>query len=252
VPRRYAPIEFLCAGCGLKFVSDHAVLRRFVRPCPECGKAARYRRPVDQERWLEALKKVRRWHVINKVARRINAESYLEIGLGPASTRRSFFKIRLEDKVTVDPNEEDATFMLDSDTFFKVNDRTFDLIFVDGLHHCEQALKDIRNGLQCLNYGGAIIVHDCDPATEARQTVPRPEGESPWNGDVWKAWAELRRDSSLSMKVIEVDHGCGIITRGRQVPYQGPADTWQDFVDNRQDLLNAMEWGVWNKGASAV
>ena len=34
------------------------------------------------------------------------------------------------------------------------------MIFIDGLHHYEQAHRDLRNSLNNLKKGGIILIHD--------------------------------------------------------------------------------------------
>jgi hypothetical protein len=76
---------------------------------------------------------------------KISAKSYLEIGV---SGGENFQKIRCENKVGVDPEPTSpATIFLPSDDFFKQNKETFDVIFIDGLHHSDQVLRDINNSL---------------------------------------------------------------------------------------------------------
>ena len=59
------------------------------------------------------------------------------------------------------------------------NDKKFDIIFIDGLHHYEQVIVDINNALSVLNDNGHILVHDCLPRTIAHQAIPRYRGS--WN-----------------------------------------------------------------------
>ncbi len=54
--------------------------------------------------------------------------------------------------------------------------------------------------------------------------VPAPATRGPWTGDVWKAWVKWRamRDD-LDMVVVNLDSGCGVITRGKQKKVKLPA-----------------------------
>ena len=51
-------------------------------------------------------------------------------------------------------------FKCTSDEFFKKNDITFDLIYIDGYHKAEQVMKDFRNAWQSLNNKGILIFDD--------------------------------------------------------------------------------------------
>ena len=69
-----------------------------------------------------------------------------------------------------------------------------------------QVIKDIENALKALTEKGTIVVHDCNPTSEAMQAVPRIQGE--WTGDVWKAWQYIRaKYDNLSMCVLDTDYG---------------------------------------------
>lgn len=132
-----------------------------------------------------------RTELINRLAKLINASSYLEIGVSCGGNLAGIECLR---KVGVDPdvNSKSATHHMTSDQFFSSNQENFDLIFVDGLHHCEQVQKDIFNALSCLSPGGLIVCHDMNPLNESMQKVPMETPE--WTGDCWKAWVQIRHD----------------------------------------------------------
>ena len=159
---------------------------------------------------------VTRTDIINALIKKYNYKTYLEIGVQKG---KNFQLIECEEKTGVDPDPNSkATVFSTSDDFFKASieeNRKYDIIFVDGLHHSEQVHKDIASALLCLNEGGTIVCHDMKPTTEAMQRVPRVQIE--WTGDCWKAWVKLRRyRDDLSMFVMDTDYGCGIIRKGSQ------------------------------------
>ena len=146
--------------------------------------------------------------------------------------------------MAVDPNptRQDIVGKI-SDDFFESLDKNvkFDLIFIDGLHHYDQVLRDIRNSLKHLNKGGTIVCHDMLPDNEEMQIVPR-QVES-WTGDCWKAWAYLRMTrKDLSMIVLDTDHGIGIICRGRQELFpeiREPENMdYAFFLEHKRSLMN--------------
>jgi len=47
-----------------------------------------------------------------------------------------------------------------SDTFFLKNKRTFDIIFIDGLHIYDQVKRDVLNSIKVLNKDGFILLYD--------------------------------------------------------------------------------------------
>jgi hypothetical protein len=148
-----------------------------------------------------------RYDLINDliVARRY--ESYLEIG---CSTDACFQLIAAKSKVGVDP-VSGGTHRMTSDEFFASNTRNFDLIFVDGLHQYAQVKRDLINSLRTLNDRGVILVHDCLPLTYRAQ-LPFPAGGA-WNGDVWKAFVEVRTQADQDAAVCLIDHGVGMIKK---------------------------------------
>jgi hypothetical protein len=94
-----------------------------------------------------------------------------------------------------------------------------------------------------LNKGGTIVVHDCDPTSPAQQTVPRPPQQGDWKGDVWKAWVKLRAGrADLKMTTINVDGGCGVITRGKQTKLKSPTElNYQGLEAHRKEWLDLIE-----------
>jgi len=80
---------------------------------------------------------------------------------------------------------------IDSDGFIDI----YDVIFIDGMHHCENVLRDFNNSIKILNKNGLIFIDDCIPLNYNEQLkVPLNHyyengilkyGEE-WTGDVWK------------------------------------------------------------------
>ena len=157
---------------------------------------------------------MKRYDIINYLIKVNNYKSFLEIG---TQEHINLSNIIINKKVSVDPDPEvGADFILTSDDFFKQNTDKFDIIFVDGLHHSDFVYRDIINSLKILNPGGCIVVHDVIPYSYEGQLIPLEKtletGSGIWNGDVWKGWVKLRTErKDLVMKVVNTDHGCGII-----------------------------------------
>ena len=121
--------------------------------------------------------------------------SYLEIGVEYGT---SFKHINIENKIGVDPDpkfEDDRLVKKTSDDFFESNDKTFDAIFIDGMHQSDYVLRDFNNAIDCLNDGGIIFLDDILPSNEREQyKIPIKHAyengilkyREPWTGDVWK------------------------------------------------------------------
>lgn len=181
-----------------------------------------------------------RTEIIQSLINKINAKSYLEIGIGPGI---NFNSIVCDHKISVDPNPYvSVSFKITSDEFFKQNKKTFDVVFIDGLHWSKQVYLDILNSLNILNKDGYIICHDMNPHNEFVQRYPEPMPGTPWTGDCWKAWVKLKSErTDLDMRVVDTDYGCGIISKGKQtlLDIDNPYDLNYDFFDlNRKKLLN--------------
>lgn len=195
---------------------------------------------------------MQRYDIINHLIRVHDYKSYLEIGV--CNPKDCFDKIMIDFKIGVDPNGA-ATHTMTSDEFFAQNiTARYDIIFIDGLHLHEQVLKDIENSLTRLHYGGTIVMHDCLPEEEYQQFRDGISG-MPWNGDTWKAFADMRQNRlDLEMFVIDTDWGCGIIRRRDRPLYGEMADrqnaeriikpsngwTWDTFIKHRDHLMNVI------------
>tara|TARA_R110000822_G_scaffold66746_9_gene162837 strand:+ start:990 stop:1589 length:600 start_codon:yes stop_codon:yes gene_type:complete len=179
---------------------------------------------------------MKRWDIINSYVEKYGYKTYLEIGLDSGICRDSV-KVDDANKTTVDPSEKtmNPTHLMTSDTFFAQNKDTFDIIFIDGLHHGDQVLKDIENSLDVLNEGGVIFCHDMLPNSEPIQQVPRIQAI--WTGDCWKAWFKLRGTrKDLEMFIVESDWGVGVIKKG-----------FQDIVEELDMPLEKMTWELFTK-----
>lgn len=183
-----------------------------------------------------------RTDIINMLIKKYEYKSYLEVGTQDPTS--NFDKIEVENKVSIDPFPRgEVTFVGTSDKYFESIDENvkFDIIFIDGLHHSDQVLKDIENSLNHLSENGTIVCHDCLPTTEKMQERDDHGGE--WTGDVWKAIAELRVESiDLDIRVVNTDYGCGIIRRGTNIPYE-TTDNYKSYYHysmNKGRMLNVI------------
>ena len=201
--------------------------------------------------------KVTRTDILNYLIEKYKYKTYLEIGVrNPQSG--NFNNIKIKNKIGVDPNpiiKQDNIFVGTSDFFFIKNNKTFDLIFIDGLHLENQVDKDIANSLEFLNEGGMVLLHDCNPPTEMHQRDNYClDGKYPaWNGTVWKSFAKLRMTrSDLLMYVIDTDWGVGVIKKGEQELFPlndiNIDELKYDLLEkNRNNLLNLISFDKFKK-----
>lgn len=188
---------------------------------------------------------------------------YLEIGV---HTGVLFLHVRASAKVAVDPEPRipelkrllhpntvlrGRVIRATSDQFFTALPRGkhFDVVFIDGHHSFDQSSRDIANSLSNLRPGGVVLVHDCNPPTEAAASPdPAGAGEGPWCGDVWKAIAHLRATrSDLRVRVLDTDCGVGVIDRGESETIELDAAqlatmTYADLDADRERLLGLTPW----------
>lgn len=163
------------------------------------------------------------------LAGRTLATAYLEIG---CHRNETFNQIKADIKVGVDP-KSGGTVRATSDEFFANNEQCFDAIFIDGLHHCEQVLRDVDNALRVLNPGGAIVLHDCLPTRREHQV--RAPITPAWTGDVWRAMLALRQRFDIDPAVVDADWGLGVVLpRANSEPL--PPVRYCDWEDSRKHL----------------
>lgn len=186
---------------------------------------------------------MKRTDIINALITKYGYKSYLEVGTQDPNS--NFNKIKAEHKVSIDPFPRgEVTFVGTSDEYFESisEDVKFDIIFIDGLHHDDQVLKDIENSLNHMNDGGIIVCHDCLPSTELMQSRDDNGGE--WTGDVWKAIAQLRVERiDMDIQVINTDYGVGLIRPGTNIPFEPEVDdykTYSYYNIHKQKMLNVI------------
>jgi SAM-dependent methyltransferase len=189
----------------------------------------------------------KRYHLLNYLVRSRGYTRYLEIGV--RNPRITFNRIRVARKEAVDPAPlAPLGHVMRSDDFFSMMDANgraaeFDLVFIDGLHLADQVERDVENSLRYLSPGGTIVLHDCNPPNEEAQAEFFDGTQKVWTGTVWKAWAKLRATrADLSMCVVDIDLGCGVVQRGSQTCYPAPVQfdqmTYRFLTSNRRELLN--------------
>lgn len=191
------------------------------------------------------------YKITNKLIKQYGFKRYLEIGV--RNPEDNFDHVKCETKHSVDPNPlGDCTYKMTSDDFFNQlgSEEKYDVIFVDGMHDYDFVMRDIENSLKHLRPLGFILVHDTDPPTEIRSlpydefnAIPDKKSKA-WNGDGWKAIAQLRlQNRDIIIKSIDARNGLTII--------QSPASeywnkkvgrlSYAEFKEHRKELLGIMK-----------
>lgn len=172
--------------------------------------------------------------LLNFIAKKINAEWYLEIGV---SNGKNFRGINIKNKRGVDPDPNSAaTLKITSNDFWKgYPDAGADLVFIDGLHHAEQVRIDIMNAFYMIDPGAVIVVHDCNPNKKGMTHIPR--NTKIWCGDVYKTVSKIKSPKFT----MDFDFGCCVIRKqfeDEELEWDKKFITWEAFDADRVNLLN--------------
>lgn len=163
---------------------------------------------------------------------------YLEIGVEKNQVFDSIYLPKIN-KFGVDP-ERGGNIRMTSDEFFSKYNETFDVVFIDGLHHYDQCQRDAINALNSLSDKGIILFHDLLPAKEDEEFVPRTiksqSTGADWTGDVWKVAVELSNSTNLKFCIANIDKGVGILKKQPDYVYNKMNDTlgscrFNDFLE---------------------
>ena len=184
---------------------------------------------------------VYRWDLIEHLDNKYNFSNYLEIG---CNDDELFSRIKIKNKIGIDP-VIGGNMKITSDDFFMQNKLKFDCVFIDGLHIYDQVKRDIVNSSEFLNDNGFILVHDCLPRSISNQAVPRYK--LTWNGDVWKAIVDLRRDPNLEIFTCLADEGISIIQNKKnsnilKIDKKISEVKFKDFYYNHQEYMRIISF----------
>jgi hypothetical protein len=140
-------------------------------------------------------------HFINKVGVDPNPKYTEENGIIHAITSDKYFEdIKNNENVNTDINITDINItnnivINETNKVLTISDNNFDVIYIDGMHHCENVLRDFNNSLEVINENGMIFISNILPTNYYEQLkVPVNHsyengvlkyGEE-WTGDVWK------------------------------------------------------------------
>lgn len=184
---------------------------------------------------------VYRWDLIEHLDIKYKFSNYLEIG---CNDDELFSKIKIKNKIGIDP-VIGGNMKIASDDFFMQNKLKFDVVFIDGLHIYDQVKRDIVNSSKFLNDNGFILVHDCLPRSISSQAIPRYK--LTWNGDVWKAIVDLRKDPNLEIFTCLADEGISIIQNKKnsnilKIDKKISEIKFKDFYYNHQEYMRIISF----------
>lgn len=106
-------------------------------------------------------------------------EGTLALGIDPAPRIAS--PLLPTTKVFVEKSDE---FFSKRNVSAELDNNPVNLVFIDGMHNFEFALRDFINIERYCTPDSTVLVHDCYPLDEA--TAARDRITSFWSGDIWK------------------------------------------------------------------
>lgn len=140
---------------------------------------------------------------------------YLELGVLHEYVYKSI-AVDEKNKFGVDPIIG-GNFRLTSDDFFKNNNLTFDVIFIDADHTYRSLQRDVKNSLDALSNNGFIFIHDLLPRNKFEGSPKQTQYT--WHGDIWKVAYELTQNPELILKIINIDMGLGVLKKKNYTNY---------------------------------
>lgn len=141
---------------------------------------------------------------------RLQPRGYLEIGVRYGDSLRLAKCPRIG--VDPDPNATGpgVIYTMTSDDFFARAHGTgamerfdMDLVYIDGMHLWEYALRDFINVAQWANERTVVVFDDTHPYSQAIATRQQLPGD--WTGDVWKAMDMIDNAANLDLRRAQVD-----------------------------------------------
>jgi hypothetical protein len=154
--------------------------------------------------------------VLAAIHRRLMPRSYLEVGVDDGSSLEDVLPttrcVGVDPAPRCDGSVHPHLVMVEqtSDDYFRtqrpedlVGRGHYDLVFIDGMHLFEFALRDFANAERQCSRTSVILAHDCVPFDARTSTRKRETGF--WSGDVWKLIPALRKyRPDLTIDVIDV------------------------------------------------
>ncbi|MBT5229608.1 MAG: tetratricopeptide repeat protein [Methylococcales bacterium] len=142
--------------------------------------------------------------VLKHCHQKLKPKSYVEIGvesgksLTLANPPTQCVGIDPKPQVVETISAPHKIFALESDIFFQQHDLLaelgcdhVDMAFIDGMHHCENVLRDFINIEKFSQPNTVVLIHDCVPLDTITST--RERNTNFWSGDIWKVIPCLKK-----------------------------------------------------------
>ena len=130
---------------------------------------------------------------------------------------------------------------------FELDDRSIDLVFIDGMHLFEYALRDFINLEKYANHSTLVVIDDILPGHPAQAL--RDRRTRAWTGDVWKLLPILRQHRpDLSLLLMDA-HPTGLLCISRLDPknttlqkeYGSIASEWAGDISVPNQIISRAE-----------
>nr|QBK88122.1 MAG: methyltransferase domain protein [Marseillevirus LCMAC202] len=200
--------------------------------------------------------------IINALIKQRNYQTYLEIATKYSGHRYQYICNIEKERIwsLADPQDSDdypVTYRMSSDDAFKIINKKYDIILVDGWHNFDQVERDIFNSLACLTNDGILVVHDCNPSTykctrdmqSVTEMIEKTQGV--WCGNVYQVIIKLKiTRPDLKIQVVDTDFGCGLIEKKNSEHVKLPKAKlikWKYFCKHRAQLLDLISVETFKK-----
>jgi len=167
----------------------------------------------------------------------LQPKTYLEIGVQAGGSlnlaARDCSAIGIDPHPLVPPRGHNQSIhTMTSDDFFlgKPDLPALDLVFIDGMHLFEYALRDFMN-VQTYGHEKTVYVFDdVLPYNEAIADRVQPPGD--WTGDVWKLTPIIAEETGLESRLVNVHSTGALVVWGHYSSLAGKYDKivkkWMD------------------------
>lgn len=203
--------------------------------------------------------------VLRAIHRVLAPRTYLEIGVESGATLALATTAQIA--IGVDPADTRIEHPLPagarvvrspSDTFFAENrresvfgPRPLDLVFIDGMHLFEFALRDFVNAEAWCHAGSTVVFHDCVPL--ARVAAERERSTRFWVGDTWKVVVALARHRpDLKIRTVLTPPSGLVIVRKLDPSSTALRDRFAEIEAELLPLPYEHEPGAWPAELSVV
>lgn len=150
------------------------------------------------------------YEFLQRLHTELKPRGYLEIGVQTGASLR----LASCSAIGIDPAHDAGgvlgpkaqVFHMTSDEFFARGDRfglDVDLVYIDGMHLYEYALRDFLNVCHWANERTVIVFDDTHPYSQ--EIATREQTTVDWTGDVWKTMDIIRQSPLQVAKWMEVD-----------------------------------------------